>query len=269
MEKHRAIPQGYMTVGEIAKKMGITVRTLQYYDKQGLLSPSSESEGGRRLYTDKDIINLYQILSLKHLGFSLDDIKSRIKSFDSPTNMANALSGQEKALEEKIGALSESLRAVKALKEEVLQMQEVNLKKYADIIVSLQMNNELYWMIKYLDDDMLDHVRKQFDKKTAANIVDTLKRSYNEAIKLSESGVSPESEQGQKLAENFWNMVMKFTGGDMSLLPKLMEFDNKINESNDEQFKQHETMNNFITPALNAYFAKLGANPFEGETEND
>ena len=37
MAKYRAIPQGFMTVGEVAKKMGVTVRTLQYYDKEGLL----------------------------------------------------------------------------------------------------------------------------------------------------------------------------------------------------------------------------------------
>ena len=55
MSKYRAIPDRYMTVGEVAKKVGTTVRTLQYYDKEGLLSPSAESEGGRRLYTDKDL----------------------------------------------------------------------------------------------------------------------------------------------------------------------------------------------------------------------
>ena len=80
MAKYRAIPQGFMTVGEVAKKMGVTVRTLQYYDKERLLSPSAESEGGRRLYTDKDLITLHQIISLKSLGFSLDDIKERLIS---------------------------------------------------------------------------------------------------------------------------------------------------------------------------------------------
>lgn len=40
MAKYKAIPQGYMTVDEVAKKMGVTVRTLQYYDKEGLLAPS-------------------------------------------------------------------------------------------------------------------------------------------------------------------------------------------------------------------------------------
>ena len=80
MAKYRAIPQGFMTVGEVAKKMGVTVRTLQYYDKEGLLSPSAESDGGRRLYTDKDLVMLNQIISLKSLGFSLDDIKGDRKS---------------------------------------------------------------------------------------------------------------------------------------------------------------------------------------------
>lgn len=75
MNKKKSIPQGFMTIGELAKKMGTTVRTLQYYDKEGLLTPTGESEGGRRLYTHKDMIQLHQIQSLKSLGFSLKDIK--------------------------------------------------------------------------------------------------------------------------------------------------------------------------------------------------
>lgn len=82
MAKYKAIPQGFMTVGEVAKKMGVTVRTLQYYDKEELLSPSSESKGGRRLYTNKDLVTLHQIISLKSLGFSLGDIKQRLISLD-------------------------------------------------------------------------------------------------------------------------------------------------------------------------------------------
>jgi DNA-binding transcriptional MerR regulator len=84
MNKKKAIPENFMTVGELAKKMGTTVRTLQYYDKEGLLSPTTESEGGRRLYTHKDMIKLHQILSLKSLGFSLDDIKNKLISLDTP-----------------------------------------------------------------------------------------------------------------------------------------------------------------------------------------
>ena len=152
MEKHKAIPEGYMTVGQMAKKMDVTVRTLQHYDREGLLSPSAVSGGGRRLYTDKDIIKLHQILSLKHLGFSLDDIKNCLVSLDTPQEVADALAEQAQAVQRKMESLSRSLRELELLREEVLQMQTVNFKKYADIIVNLQMENDFYWLIKHFDD---------------------------------------------------------------------------------------------------------------------
>ena len=166
MAKHRAIPQGYMTIGEVAKKIGVTVRTLQYYDKEGLLSPSAESEGGRRLYTDKDLVTLHQIISLKSLGFSLEDIKQRLISLGTPADVANALTEQADDIRKKIEQLTASLTAIEQLKAEVLQMQTVNFKKYADIIVNLQMKNDSYYLIKRFDDDTLDHIRSQFDKES-------------------------------------------------------------------------------------------------------
>ena len=128
MEKYRAIPQGYMTVGQAAKRMDVTVRTLQHYDKEGLLSPSAASEGGRRLYTDKDIVKLHQILSLKHLGFSLDDIRDRLIPLDTPADVAQVLSEQAAAVREKIAGLTEALSRIEALKTEVLEMQAVDFK---------------------------------------------------------------------------------------------------------------------------------------------
>ena len=105
MANYRAIPPEFMTVGEVAKKMDVTVRTLQYYDKEGLLSPSAESEGGRRLYTDKDLITLHQIMSLKSLGFSLNDIKQRLITLETPTDVANALTEQANEIRKKIEQL--------------------------------------------------------------------------------------------------------------------------------------------------------------------
>ena len=49
MEKYRGIPQGFMTVGEVARKVDITVRTLQSYEREGLLAASAYWEVGRRL----------------------------------------------------------------------------------------------------------------------------------------------------------------------------------------------------------------------------
>ena len=109
MNKKKAIPENFMTVGELAKKMGTTVRTLQYYDKEGLLSPTTESEGGRRLYTHKDMIKLHQILSLKSLGFSLADIKNKLISLDTPEEVATVLNEQSLAIQQKIEQLTEEL----------------------------------------------------------------------------------------------------------------------------------------------------------------
>ena len=191
MEKHRAIPQGYMTVGEVAKKIGVTVRTLQYYDKEGLLSPSAESEGGRRLYTDKDLVTLHQIISLKSLGFSLDDIKRRLISLETPTEVANTLAEQADDIRRKIEQLTASLTAIEQLKAEVLQMQTVSFKKYADIIVNLQMKNDSYYLIKRFDDDMLDHIRNQFDKESGLNFMDRFNRLSDEIIQLQKESVPP------------------------------------------------------------------------------
>lgn len=262
MSNNKAIPQGYMTVGVVAKKMGITVRTLQYYDREGLLSPSAESEGGRRLYTDKDLVQLHQILSLKHLGFSLDAIKNRLISLDTPADVAGALAEQAAVIQEKMEALSESLREIEALRAEVLQMQSVDFKKYADIIVNLQMKNEFYWLIKHFDDTTLDHIRSRFDQDSGLAMIETFNRLQDEAIQLQKDGVPPESERGLNFAKSFWEMILEFTGGDMSMLPKLIEMGNF--DGLDNEWKQKQTIvNAYIEPALDAYFTKLGIHPFE------
>ncbi len=68
--------EGYYTSGEFAKKANVSIRTIRYYDKQGLLKPAKTSDAGYRLYTDSDFAKLQKILSLKYLGFSLDEIRS-------------------------------------------------------------------------------------------------------------------------------------------------------------------------------------------------
>ena len=263
MAKYRAIPQGFMTVGEVAKKMGVTVRTLQYYDKEGLLSPSAESEGGRRLYTDKDLITLHQIISLKSLGFSLDDIKERLISLETPADVANALTEQADDIRQKIEQLQASLSAIEQLKAEVLQMQTVNFKKYADIIVNLQMKNDSYYLIKRFDDDTLDHIRSQFDKESGLDFMDRFNRLSDEIVQLQKENVPPESEKCQQVVKEYWSLITEFTNGDMSMLPKLMEVGN-IDTATNAWEERQKIVNDYLEPALQVYFSRLGTNPFGG-----
>ena len=262
MTKYRAIPPGFMTVGEIAKKMGVTIRTLQYYDKEGLLTPSAESEGGRRLYTDKDLLLLNQIISLKSLGFSLEDIKGRLFPLETPEEVAYALTEQAEDIRKKIEKLKASLSAIEQLKEEVLQIQTVNFKKYADIIVNLQMQNDSYSLIKRFDDDTLDHIRSRFDKKSGSNFMNRFNRLSDEIMQLQKDKVPPESKKCQELVKEYWDLIMEFTNGDMTMLPKLTEV-RKIDIATNAWEEKQKIINEYLGPALQVYFSKLGTNPFE------
>ena len=144
-------------------------------------------------------------------------------------------------------------------------MQTVDFKKYADIITNLQLKNENYWLIKYFDDKMLEHCRNSFDKQSALEIIETCARLSNEAVRLQKAGISPDSTKGYQFAEKFWRMIVKFTGRDMSLLPSLFE---AATHNNPHATQAQKNAFDFIAPALEAYFAKAGTNPFE-EVKNE
>lgn len=262
MEKYKAIPQGYMTVGQLAKKMNTTVRTLQYYDKEGLLTPSAESEGGRRLYADRDIVKLHQIQSIKYLGFSLNDIKHRLVSLETPADVAAALTEQKEAVREQITSLSEILQTLEKLHDETLQMQTVDWKKYADIIINLQMKNKYYWMIKHFDNETLDTLSTRFDVGNATAMTESIMRLLDTATQYQKDGVKPESDDGQQLAKAFWEKIIEFSGGDTSMLTKLMQAGNTAMDKEWEE--KQKVVNGFIEPALEFYFISNGINPFEG-----
>lgn len=248
----------FLTVGELARKMGTTVRTLQYYDKEGLLKPSSISEGGRRLYTSKDIIKLHQILSFKYLGFSLEEIKNKLLPLDDPEEVSRALERQKAAVREQMNGLGRALQAIDELQKEIISIKEVDFSKYAEIIELLKTGNEGYWAWKCFDTPLKDHVRTRFgdDGEKAIKIFQTYKEVLEESVILKRNGESPESEKSIRTAQKWWDMVLEFTGGDMSLLPELEAFnEKKENWDNDLADKQKE-VDDFLTAALNSYFAE-------------
>ena len=79
-----------MTVHEVSKLTGVSIRTLQYYDRIGLLHPAQYTEAGYRLYDDAALETLQQILLFRELEFPLKDIKRIIGSPDFDRNKALA-----------------------------------------------------------------------------------------------------------------------------------------------------------------------------------
>ena len=112
---------GYYSSGQFARMAGVTLRTIRYYDQHDILKPSLVTEAGARFYTDGDFARLQQILLLKYLGFSLEDIREMtIKDPDSHF-MQSALNIQLKLIQDRI----EQMQLVeKALKDTALAISK-------------------------------------------------------------------------------------------------------------------------------------------------
>src|SRR3954463_10660094 len=97
-------------VKEFADLAGVTVRTLQYYDRVGLLKPSDYKNGNHRLYQIEDLLRLQQVLTFKYLGYGLDEIR---KLMDSPEYDARgALKTQRAAIAERIAQLQKVVQSI-------------------------------------------------------------------------------------------------------------------------------------------------------------
>src|SRR5436190_19846207 len=104
------LDQHFYQSSQFAEKASVSVRTLRYYDKMGLLSPSQYSESGYRLYTDEDLLSLQNILALKFLGFSLDEIRVLLRT--GPQRLEEVLAQQKAMLEEKRNQLTTVIQAI-------------------------------------------------------------------------------------------------------------------------------------------------------------
>ena len=92
--------------------------------------------------------------------------------------------------------------------------------------------------------------------------MDRFNRLSDEIVQLQQEDISPESEKCQQVIKEYWGLIMEFTNGDMRMLPKLMEVGNIDTAENDWEERQ-KVVNDYVGPALQVYFSRLGINPFE------
>lgn len=134
------------TTGKFAKLAGVSERTVRYYDEQGLLKPSFIMENGYRCYLDSDFIKIKKILTLKYLGFSLNEIKLLIMEEDR-TVMKDSLDMQISMIDQKIqhmNALKDSLVSAK----QMLNSSSIDWNEFADLID-----------LKEQDEKIIEHYR--------------------------------------------------------------------------------------------------------------
>ena len=125
------------TTGEIAKLCGVTVRTVQYYDTRGILTPSSLSEGGRRLYAEDDLKRMKIICFLRELGLSIDSISRLLKEPDPGSVISLLLDQQEAVLRGEITERETSLRKLSELKAGLRSLEEPTVESIGDIAYTM------------------------------------------------------------------------------------------------------------------------------------
>lgn len=132
----------YYKTGEFAKMANLSIRTIRYYDKIGLLKPSKIADNGYRMYSDRDFMKLQKILSLKYLGFSLDDIFSMTVN-DSYLSLQQSLSLQKKMIDQKIEQLQNIKLSLEKTEQFITQSQNIDWKAILDNINFNTMEQDL------------------------------------------------------------------------------------------------------------------------------
>ena len=126
--------EGFYSSGEFARMAHVTVRTIRYYDSHDILKPSFVNESGARFYTDEDFTRLQQILLLKFLGFSLNDIKNMTIGDMDYHFLSDSLEVQLKLVRDKIEQLQLVEKAIEDTSGEIREYHTVNWNKMLELI---------------------------------------------------------------------------------------------------------------------------------------
>ncbi|HLZ55579.1 MAG TPA: MerR family transcriptional regulator [Ktedonosporobacter sp.] len=222
---------------QFAQKAAVSVRTLRFYDKVGLLSPSSHTEAGYRLYTEADFFRLQRILALKFLGFSLGEIKQCLSI--GPTVLLESLAMQKAMMQEKKEQLDTIIQAIDET-EKLLQTNTDDWEAIVRVIQVMQTEQNNDWRKKYFTEEQLQQMedlsKKHYSEEQRQQIAEWGKDYTEEdqqvatqqwATLIAElrriiaDGQDPASPEAQALAEQWYNLVQQFTHGDEGILNSL------------------------------------------------
>jgi DNA-binding transcriptional MerR regulator len=231
------LDQCFYRTGQFAEKGSVTERTLRYYDKVGLLSPSHYTEAGYRLYTDTDFLCLQQILALKFLGFSLEEIKQCLRF--GPTILQESLALQKAMMQEKRAQLDAVIQAIDET-EELLQANQANWESIVRVIRVMQMTQTNDWRKKYFTEEQLNQMeewsKKYYTVEQREKLAEWGKdfteedqrvatQKWGEVIaelkRLVSTGQDPASPEAQALVEQSQDLIHQFTHGDVGIAKSL------------------------------------------------
>ena len=131
-----------MKIGELAKQTGLSIRTLHYYDEIGLLCPSDRNDIGHRLYSDRDIIRLQQILSLRQLGFALKEIRECLENPDF--SLPQVINLHRDRIREQIALSHTLLERLNGIARELETTKSVAVENLIQVMETITMSEQYF-----------------------------------------------------------------------------------------------------------------------------
>lgn len=201
---------------ELSKLAQVSVRTLHHYDKIGLLKPSLRQSNNYRLYSEKDLLRLQQIVALKFFGFELSQIKQLLTSH---ADVIENLSMQSKFLREKAETLLEASGILQRITDKFEPNKSIPWEQIIQLIEVYQMTQQLEdsWVKEiFTPEELKQYARFEAEMKSRSNPEQKaeFEKNWAELVEEVKRNLQhdPRSEFGIHLGKKFMDFVNNLYG---------------------------------------------------------
>jgi len=195
-------------VGELAKQTRLTVRTLHHYDAIGLLRASHRTASDHRLYTETDVARLQQIQSLRHLGFSLEEIREALDR--RGLTRRQVLDLHLSRLRDQIELQQQLYQRLSRIAGRLEAHEEISVAELTQAIEEMKMHE------KYFTPEQLEELRQRSETVGAQRIREVegeWPKLIAEVRQEMEKGTDPADPRVQEMARRWIGLVREFSGG--------------------------------------------------------
>jgi DNA-binding transcriptional MerR regulator len=195
-------------VGDLARRTGVSIRTLHYYDEIDLLTPSYYSGAGHRLYAPEDVARLQQIKSLQALGFSLEQIRDCLQRRDfSPRDV---IEQHLRRLREQVTLQQQLCVRLEAIAAQLRKAETVSVEEFLQTIEGMTM------IEKYYTPEQLAEIQER-GRQLGDEAIRKAEAEWKELIAQVRAemdfGTDPAAESVQYLAARWMELLRSFSGG--------------------------------------------------------
>jgi DNA-binding transcriptional MerR regulator len=196
-------------IGDLASQTGVSIRTLHHYDEIGLLSPSHRTPAGHRLYGREEVVRLQQILSLRQMGFSLDEIG---EALDRPGfDVLRVIELHIARLKEQIAAQQDLCARLEAI---AAHSESATAGEFIKAIEVMTMFDKYYTKEQL---DTLAQRREQLGEARMREVEKEWPQLMADVRAEMERGTDPQDPRVQALAKKWMALIREFTGGDAGI----------------------------------------------------